>query len=91
MISQKINILFSTLFLAHGGTEKQLIALIEGLDKTIIDIIYEAGWCLPEDVGIKNPIPNHYFILKNGKSSVLAFYNPLTERIEKIEKKENPD
>jgi PhoH-like ATPase len=61
--------------------------LVEGLDKTIIDIIYEAGWCLPEDIGIKNPIPNHYFILKNGKSSVLAFYNPLTERIEKIEKK----
>jgi len=60
--------------------------LIEGLDKTIIDIIYEAGWCLPEDIGVKNPIPNHYFILKNGKSSVLAFYNPLTERIEKIEK-----
>jgi PhoH-like ATPase len=61
-------------------------SLIEGLDKTIIDIIYEAGWCLPEDVGVKNPLPNHYFILRNGKSSVLAFYNPLTERIEKIEK-----
>ncbi|MEI6683581.1 MAG: PhoH family protein [Bacteroidota bacterium] len=60
--------------------------LIEGLDKTIIDIIYEAGWCLPEDIGVKNPIPNHYFILKNGKSSVLAFYNPMTERIEKLEK-----
>ncbi len=60
--------------------------LVEGLDKTIIDIIYEAGWCLPEDIGIKNPIPNHYFILKNGKTSVLAFYNPISERIEKIEK-----
>ena len=60
--------------------------VIEGLDKTIIDIIYEAGWCLPEDIGVKNPIPNHYFILKNGKSSVLAFYNPMSERIEKIEK-----
>ena len=32
-------------------------------------------------------MPNHYFILKNGKSSVLAFFNPLTERIEKIEKR----
>ncbi len=61
--------------------------MIEGLDKTIIDIIYEAGWCNPEDVGIKNPIPNHYFILKNGKSSVLAFYNPVTGHIEKLEKK----
>ncbi len=60
--------------------------VVEGLDKTIIDIIYEAGWCLAEDIGVKNPIPNHYFILKNGKSSVLAFYNPMSERIEKIEK-----
>ena len=60
--------------------------MIEGLDKTIIDIIYEAGWCQPDDLGIKNPIPNHYFILRNGKSSVLAFYNPVSERIEKIEK-----
>ncbi len=62
-------------------------SMIENLDRTIIDIIYEAGWCLPEDIGIKNPLPNHYFILKNGKSSVLAFFNPLTERIEKIEKR----
>jgi PhoH-like ATPase len=59
---------------------------LEGLDKTIIDLMYETGFCLPEDIGIKNPIPNHYFILKNGKSSVLAFFNPATERIEKIEK-----
>jgi PhoH-like ATPase len=62
-------------------------SVIENLDKTVIDIIYETGWCLPEDVGIKKPLPNHYFILKNGKSSVLAFFNPLTERIEKIEKR----
>jgi PhoH-like ATPase len=62
--------------------------LVEGLDKAIIDVIYEAGWCMPEDIGIKNPIPNHYFILKNGKSSVLAFYNPVSKRIEKIEKHE---
>ena len=60
--------------------------LVENLDKTIIDIIYEAGWCLPEDIGVKKPYPNQYFILKNGKSSVLAFFNPITERIEKIEK-----
>jgi len=60
--------------------------LVENLDRTIIDIIYEAGWCLPEDIGVKKPYPNQYFILKNGKSSVLAFFNPITERIEKIEK-----
>jgi len=61
-------------------------SLVENIDKPVIDMIYETGFCLPEDIGAEQPFPNHYFILKNGKSSVLAFYNPLTEHIEKIEK-----
>lgn len=32
------------------------------------------------------PADNQYFVLKNGKSSVLAFYNPETEKIERVEK-----
>ena len=42
---------------------------------------------MPEEVGIQDPIPNHYFILKNTRTSVLVFYNPVTQRIERIEKK----
>lgn len=61
--------------------------LIENLDKSIIDLIYKDGYCLPEDLGIKNPIPNHYFILKNTRTSALTFYNPITKHIEHIEKK----
>jgi PhoH-like ATPase len=61
-------------------------SLIENIEKTVIDMIYENGFCLPEDVGVVKPIANHYFILKNGKSSVLAFYNPLSGHIEKLEK-----
>jgi PhoH-like ATPase len=61
-------------------------SVIEGIEKGVIDSIYENNFCMPEDVGVTKPIPNHYFILKNGKSSVLAFFNPKTERIEKIEK-----
>ena len=60
--------------------------LLEGVEKTVIDMIYSDGSCSPEYLGITNPIPNHYFILKNGKNSALTFYNPITERIEKIEK-----
>ncbi|MCX6249507.1 MAG: PhoH family protein [Bacteroidetes bacterium] len=60
--------------------------LIEGVEKHIIDMIYTDGSCPPDYLGIKNPIPNHYFIVKNGKTSALTFYNPTTERIEKIEK-----
>jgi PhoH-like ATPase len=60
--------------------------IIEGLTKEVIDNIYENGFCMPEDIGIKNPIPNHYFILKNNRTSALVYYNPILERIERIEK-----
>lgn len=61
-------------------------SLIEGVDKEIIDALYSNGFCLLEDIGLKDPIPNHYFIIRNGKSSALAYYNPLLERIERVEK-----
>ncbi len=62
--------------------------LVEGLPKALIDQIYVDGFCLPSDVGIKNPIPNHYFILKNTRTSVLGFYNAINERIERVEKRD---
>ena len=61
--------------------------IIEGLKEGVIDSIYEKGYCLPNDIGIRDAIPNQYFILKNTKTSVLTFYNALTKRIEKIEKR----
>jgi PhoH-like ATPase len=61
--------------------------VIGGLTKEVIDRIYTNNFCMPEEVGIQDPIPNHYFILKNTRTSVLVFYNPVTQRIERIEKK----
>jgi PhoH-like ATPase len=61
--------------------------LVEGLSKSLIDTIYQEGFCFPEDIGIKEPNPNQYLILKNSKHSVLTFFNPVTARIEKIEKR----
>ncbi|MBP6367004.1 MAG: PhoH family protein [Nitrosomonas sp.] len=61
--------------------------VIGGLTKEVIDRIYTNNFCMPEEVGIHDPIPNHYFILKNTRTSVLVFYNPVTQRIERIEKK----
>ena len=60
--------------------------MIEGLTREVIDTVYADGFCMPEDLGIKDPIPNHYFILKNNRTSALVFYNPVLERIERIEK-----
>ena len=57
------------------------------IDHATIDKIYNIGFCSAEDIGITDPVANHYFIVKNTKSSVLCFYNPATERVERIEKK----
>jgi len=59
---------------------------IEGVDKGVIDKLYAEGLIDPADIGLESPIPNHYFILKNGNSSALAYFNPLLGKIERVEK-----
>ena len=60
---------------------------LEHLDKILIDELYQEGEILPADLGIKNPIPNEYYILRNTKTSILAYFNPITGMVEKVEKK----
>ncbi len=60
---------------------------IEHIDSSIIDRLYDKGFCDLSDIGIIEPIPNHYYIIKNNKNSALGFYNPITTRIERIEKR----
>lgn len=62
--------------------------VVEEVDADAINLIYEKGYCPPPDVLGKNlPEKNHYYILKSGKKSVLAYYNPFNEMIEQIEKR----
>lgn len=61
--------------------------VISGLSSEVIDRLYQDGYCMPEDVGLIDPIPNHYFILRNGKDSVLAYFNAFDGRLEKVEKR----
>jgi len=63
------------------------ISLLENADTNAINKIYAHGMCDAADFGINDPIPNHYFILRNNKSSVLTFYNPVLEKIERVEKR----
>src|SRR5688572_984787 len=60
---------------------------VEGIESSLIDRIYQTGFCEVKDLFDKDPIPNHYFILKNGRTSVLAFFNPVTYKIERVEKR----
>lgn len=59
---------------------------IEGLESGYIREIFTKG-SVPEDgnLGEKKGV-NGYYILKNGKTSALAFYNHLTDRVDRIEK-----
>jgi PhoH-like ATPase len=61
--------------------------LVDNVDPDMIDLLYSKGYCLPEDL-LKNfkPIKNHYYILKSGKKSVLAFFNSANGMIEQVEK-----
>ena len=60
---------------------------IENLPSEVIVKMYEEGFVEPKEIGLENPIANQYFILRNGKSSALAFYNPITRLIERVEKR----
>jgi PhoH-like ATPase len=62
--------------------------IVEEVDPNVINLIYEKGYCPPEDVlGKSKPMKNHYYILKSGKKSVLAFYNSANGMVEQVEKK----
>jgi PhoH-like ATPase len=61
---------------------------IEDVDPNIINLMYEKGYCPPEEVlGKTKPMKNHYFIFKSGKKSVLAFYNSANGMVELVEKR----
>jgi len=62
-------------------------SVVEGIEKGVIDQLYQDGSCEPEDVGMENPLPNHYFILRNGRNSALSYYNPVSGMIERVEKR----
>jgi PhoH-like ATPase len=62
--------------------------IIEDVDSNMINLLYEKGYCPPAEIlGKLVPEKNHFYILKSGKKSVLAYYNPLNEMVEHVEKR----
>lgn len=61
-------------------------AVLENVSNEIIDKMYKIGHCSYEDLNIEKPWPHQYFILKSGRNSILAYYNPIENRIEHIDK-----
>lgn len=60
--------------------------IIKEVESDLIHEIYKTGFT--EDVTVlgSNPIKNQYHILQNGKSTSLAFFNGVNNRLEKVEK-----
>lgn len=53
-----------------------------------INELYEKGAIPPRGlIGTTKPKKNSYYILKAGKKSILAYYNPTTELVEHVEKR----
>ena len=60
---------------------------IEDVSRETIDALYNEGFVPRKAIFSKDPLPNHYFILKNNKTSVLCFFNPVSRCIERVEKR----
>ncbi len=65
----------------HLGKDK-----IENLPSETIKEIYEKGYLEDYSFLENQPQNNHFYILKNGKASSLAFYNPIEDRLDRVEK-----
>lgn len=62
--------------------------VIDDVDPDVIDLLYEKGYCPPEDLlGNSELTKNHYYILRSGKKSILAFYNSANGMVEHVEKR----
>jgi PhoH-like ATPase len=62
--------------------------ILEDADPGIINLLYEKGYCQPEELLGKNvPVKNHYYIFKSGKKSALAYFNPYNGMLEHVEKR----
>ena len=60
--------------------------LLDNVKPEVIDKLYTEGFCSLDELNIERPYPNHYFILKSESASALAFFNPITDRIERVSK-----
>lgn len=59
---------------------------VDGIDSEIIREIFTRGSIEENGLLGEKKVTNGYYILKNGKTSSLAFYNHNTEQLERIEK-----
>lgn len=61
--------------------------VIDKVNVTVINQIYEKGACAVKDIVKKSePQANHYYVIKNGNSSVLARYDKPSKTLKRVTK-----
>nr|MBP7515859.1 PhoH family protein [Flavobacteriales bacterium] len=60
--------------------------VMEDVDETLIDTLFEQGHMPIEDMGLAKPTGNHFYILKHKKKSILSKYDPRTGQVHRVEK-----
>ncbi|MCR9170947.1 MAG: PhoH family protein [bacterium] len=71
---------------SHDDTEPTSVITVENVESEQIRQIFTKGFIDEDGILGNHKAANGYYILKNGKSSSLAVYNPHLDRIERIEK-----
>jgi PhoH-like ATPase len=60
---------------------------VEGVDPAAIGRFYEQPYAVPPaDLALDRLLPNQYFILRNGSTSALAVFNPVSGMLERVSK-----
>lgn len=62
-------------------------SVLEGVKQSVIDRIYADGFVSYDMLFDKKPFANHYYLLKSAKASVLCYFNPINESLERVDKK----
>jgi PhoH-like ATPase len=59
---------------------------VEEITAEKVNEVYKDGFIDRKQILKQKPFANHYFILKNHKNSVLSYYDPELDRLDKVEK-----
>ncbi|MEM6843860.1 MAG: PhoH family protein [Bacteroidota bacterium] len=72
----------------HVDDLDQGTTVLERVNSQKISDMYKEGFCEVEDIrGLKDVKDNQYYILKSSKNSALSYYNPESQKMEKVEKR----
>lgn len=66
--------------------DKSSLITIEDVESDIIRELFQKGHIEENGVLGKQKFANGYYVLNNGKSSALAYYNPFKDEVERVEK-----